>query len=328
MHDRIDGWVDSLLSSDLPIPKLSKAVVPFFLTRPSTDKEEQDLLEALSAYSRPDVYCVILLSASRRVDSPLPRLDYYYTQGSGDDEEIWSCGLTPEMFWEQENNHQRIMQSARQDLSDVIKDIVGEQHRQSGANRSKGYPRQHRSMADRQVAGSIFHLGERGNRHSEEDAQQYSLVIHCDGEERPLGDPSEPPRDIYLTISSTSKKAGPIFRSALPGAIEAVETAVDVHRDSPRDAPLRILIVDTKMAGQVSVAMATALLSCFYASPHEDSGLVRSAVGRAEHRQRLTKDDIRRRLQWIASDFPGANPSRELMVKINQVLLSRPPQNS
>ncbi|KAF8940352.1 hypothetical protein BGZ58_006815 [Dissophora ornata] len=46
---------------------------------------------------------VICLSASRVVPDGMEECDgYLYVQGSGDDEEMWSKGLTPDLFWENE----------------------------------------------------------------------------------------------------------------------------------------------------------------------------------------------------------------------------------
>lgn len=54
-------------------------------------------------YSQVGFFPVICLSASRVVPEGMEECDgYLYVQGSGDDEEMWSKGLSPDLFWENE----------------------------------------------------------------------------------------------------------------------------------------------------------------------------------------------------------------------------------
>ncbi|MCO5583777.1 hypothetical protein L7F22_037691 [Adiantum nelumboides] len=56
IEDRVEGWVEALLQSDLPIVKLDKPLRPLFVTPSRIDEEEKD------------VYPVVALSASVMVD--------------------------------------------------------------------------------------------------------------------------------------------------------------------------------------------------------------------------------------------------------------------
>ena len=40
--------------------------------------------------------------------------------------------------------------------------------------------------------------------------------------------------------------------------------------------------------------------------------------------QAVTKDSIRKRLQWVLECRPGANPSRTTLKRVNEFLLSAP----
>lgn len=322
MQQRLKQWVDEFTSSDLPIPRLEKPIVPLFLTRPAAaaddDVEEQEAFFAsLRGFQfSSQVYTVVLLSASRRVDLPTLSKDgmFYYTQGSGDDEEIWSGGLTPQMFWDAEN-HARIMSATSQELPQVIDHIV-----RATTNMGRAL---HASRDDVRVAQSIFTLGNRPLDHAftAVERKRHSLLIHCDGprldaasEDTPSDDDDTAATAMYLAIPH-GKNSGPSFRAGIEESIHAVERLLEARPA----APPHILIVDSEK-GSLSAALATALLSAFYTSP---GALMMSPEDLTSHRRTLTKDDVRRRLQWIARDVPDANPSRLLMSRINEVLVSR-----
>jgi len=82
---------------------------------------------------------VICLSASRVVQDGMEEQDgYLYVQGSGDDEEMWSKGLTPDLFWnnldylledgitadECESRAKRVVQESRRSLLETSKHIA------------------------------------------------------------------------------------------------------------------------------------------------------------------------------------------------------------
>lgn len=78
--------------------KLLKPIRPIWLT-PQSFLLRHDLPD----YSQCAFLPVICLSASRVVQDGMEERDgYLYVQGSGDDEEMWSKGLKPELLWENE----------------------------------------------------------------------------------------------------------------------------------------------------------------------------------------------------------------------------------
>lgn len=56
------------------------------------------------------------------------------------------------------------------------------------------------------------------------------------------------------------------------------------------------------------------------AAPTRSAALDQVALQR--HRARLSKDDTRRRLQWLIASAPQASPSRGYLLRVNEVLLS------
>ncbi|KAF9206886.1 hypothetical protein BGZ49_001611 [Haplosporangium sp. Z 27] len=78
--------------------RLLKPIRPIWLT-PQSFLFKDDMPD----YSQVAFFPVICLSASRVVPEGMEECDgYLYVQGSGDDEEMWSEGLTPDLFWNNE----------------------------------------------------------------------------------------------------------------------------------------------------------------------------------------------------------------------------------
>ncbi|KAI8606262.1 tRNA A64-2'-O-ribosylphosphate transferase [Dissophora ornata] len=99
--DKISGFAQKLLRfTDLtPLTmRLLKPIRPIWFTPQSFF-----LRDDMPDYSEVAFFPVICLSASRVVPDGMEECDgYLYVQGSGDDEEMWSKGLTPDLFWENE----------------------------------------------------------------------------------------------------------------------------------------------------------------------------------------------------------------------------------
>ncbi|KAI1316232.1 hypothetical protein EDD11_010279 [Mortierella claussenii] len=103
--EKIDGFAEKLMLtmrfSDLTFltMRLRKPIRPIWLT-PQSFLFKDDMPDYSDAAFLP----VICLSASRVVPEGMEERDgYLYVQGSGDDEDMWSSGLTPDLFWENED---------------------------------------------------------------------------------------------------------------------------------------------------------------------------------------------------------------------------------
>ncbi|KAF9914406.1 hypothetical protein BX616_008375 [Lobosporangium transversale] len=99
--EKIDQFAEKLMRfTDLtPLTmRLKKPIRPIWLT-PQSFLFKDDMPD----YSDVAFFPVICLSASRVVKDGMEECDgYLYVQGSGDDEDMWSNGLTPSLFWENE----------------------------------------------------------------------------------------------------------------------------------------------------------------------------------------------------------------------------------
>ncbi|KAG0327062.1 hypothetical protein BGZ99_008402 [Dissophora globulifera] len=100
--ERIPGFAEKLMRfTDLTplMTQLPKPIRPIWFTPQSFFLKNE-----MPDYSEVAFFPVICLSASRVVgpEGMEERDGYLYVQGSGDDEEMWSRGLTPDLFWEHE----------------------------------------------------------------------------------------------------------------------------------------------------------------------------------------------------------------------------------
>ncbi|KAG0050683.1 hypothetical protein BGZ83_004513 [Gryganskiella cystojenkinii] len=97
--EKISGFADKLMRFTDMTPlttRLLKPIRPIWLTPQSFIMKDDP-----PDYTQVGFLPVICLSASRVVqDGMEERNGYLYVQGSGDDEEMWSKGLTPDLFWE------------------------------------------------------------------------------------------------------------------------------------------------------------------------------------------------------------------------------------
>ncbi|KAF9579421.1 hypothetical protein BGW38_004320 [Lunasporangiospora selenospora] len=102
INAKISGFAERLLRfTDLkPLTtRLLKPLRPIWLTPQSFL-----LKDNMPDYEQLSFYPVICLCASQVAQDGMEERDgYLYVQGSGDDEEMWSKGLTPELFWENED---------------------------------------------------------------------------------------------------------------------------------------------------------------------------------------------------------------------------------
>ncbi|WVQ99686.1 hypothetical protein IAU59_006825 [Kwoniella sp. CBS 9459] len=125
IEERLDEWAETLEASTLPLPNLTKPLRPFFI-HPSTSYPPQ-------IPDDPPYTPIICLSASRWVgaggNDEVPTVTklgertvgFEYVPGGGDDDELWSRGLTPPVF---HANKGTILAKERDDLPGYVDELV------------------------------------------------------------------------------------------------------------------------------------------------------------------------------------------------------------
>ncbi|CAG7850731.1 SubName: Full=Related to 2`-O-ribosyl phosphate transferase RIT1 {ECO:0000313/EMBL:CCA68512.1} [Serendipita indica DSM 11827] len=105
-------------ASSFILPPLDKPLRPFWISPRSS---------VLPSFGQdPEFYPVICISASKVISDGLERRQagYTYIQGSGDDHESWSMGLTPPIYWERKRE---LLAVTQDDLPNTVKQIVLEE---------------------------------------------------------------------------------------------------------------------------------------------------------------------------------------------------------
>ncbi|KAG8838102.1 hypothetical protein FRB91_007786, partial [Serendipita sp. 411] len=137
MEERLPELVNKFLASSFfsHMPDLQWPLRPLWITPQSSNipslnhsssRVDQSTTPLANAQMNQSFYPVICISASKTgtTDTDQTRvehLDYNYVQGSGDDHESWSIGLTPDLFW---TYHDQLLTCEKEKLEDLVKQIV------------------------------------------------------------------------------------------------------------------------------------------------------------------------------------------------------------
>ncbi|KAG0708686.1 tRNA A64-2'-O-ribosylphosphate transferase [Suillus ampliporus] len=114
MEKKLDGWADELVASFYVLPKLKYPLRPIWITPSTTVFPKFPDSDAERRF-----YPIICISASKQVLDGVERrvTGFAYIQGSGDDHELWSMGLTPAQFWKHKSN---ILHANRSELPTLV----------------------------------------------------------------------------------------------------------------------------------------------------------------------------------------------------------------
>lgn len=124
--------------------------------------------------------------------------------------------------------------------------------------------------------------------------------------------PIPPPIPSVLRVPGYHPKQHPtqFLARTLPASLAFIHS----HLASSPDSNVTITCKDGK---DLSVGIATAALTLYF----DDSGEFRGEPT-ASGSTAATKDSIKRRLQWVLSACPSANPARATLRRINEYLMS------
>ncbi|CAE6471058.1 unnamed protein product [Rhizoctonia solani] len=284
MSDGINKWAELLNSSEYKLPILTKPLRPFWISPDSSNPRPPTVDESTPFYA------VVCLSASQRVqDGADRRLGFTYVQGSGDDHEMWSKGLTPDLFWRYKSE---LLACDQDDLEDSIPQILED------ARKSDGIAMLHPIKA---VQGRIL-VGTSAANHpmylGDPDTCA-ALVLASDLES------NTPPTTLRVRDFYPKQHPTEFLTQTLPLSLQFILTQL-------QRPTLRVCIL-CKDAKDLSVGIATAAITLYFNEAGEFIG---------DTAQPVTKDMAKRRLQWVLSSCPGANPSRATLKRVNEYLMS------
>lgn len=284
MESLVPGLAQSLLASSFDLPRLENPLRPFWVTvRSSTHGLPPDCLP------------VICVSASKQVADGIERraTTYTYIQGAADDHESWSMGLTPSMFWA---NQEEFLTCSRDLTPQLIERVVH-------SSISGGKERQVRAIDAVNGRISLSSLS------SVKQLRGDAMVIQVD----------KPPHD--LTISTALMNPRHLIVYAKDGKTDQAQLlheilpAVDRFGQDWLRSNQSLVVADVEACYDISIGILMLLLVRHF----DDEGHRREEGQSCE----VSKVAMRRRLEWIQQSIPRANPSRTTMKRVNEYAISQ-----
>ncbi|KAF8055783.1 tRNA A64-2'-O-ribosylphosphate transferase [Lyophyllum atratum] len=336
IEQRIDAWADALFNSSFELPALPAPLRPFWITPATTTFPSFPNLDP------PPFLPVICLSASRQSDDARRPGGFAYIQGSGDDHELWSMGLTPTHYWRHAST---LLAASRPELSELIKTLLSSD---LGGN-SNDYSITKRSeiIAIAKVGGrmNLCTFAELKEAGREEDAA-YVLLPTKPSDTPPTSNPSghEQTNKQILTLSLAPRVKTHLTQTLLPRALPFIDVQLSRGR--------KVYIVcggeNANQQSELGDEGIAILLAALVVSFDGEGVFISFTGGNTTNTPEAEEDDvgvekkgneqgllqkvvippdtdktrIRTRLEWIIACRPGVNPARVTLKRVNEFLMS------
>lgn len=291
---------------------LKKPLRPLWITPEFSAASQRDVTTAFNT--------VVCCAASRRVIGA-EASENGYIQGAGDDSEGWSHGLTPTVFWEHKD---QLLTIIEEDMPALIQHLI----------------RSRPDIGDNdaiRLGSSTLYIGTIGNTSTPE---VYDGIIVC-GNVSPSKHGSKPEdarkngTRILHFLCGDGKLGSRALRSQLPLLMPYVRSL------TIGDKPPKILMA-CSTGKDLAVGVALAVLCLFfdddcmltlYTLEYPSAILTGCLLPlltkgwadnfRVETSKAIDKSIIRRRLTYITTAKPDANPSRSTLQSVNAFLMPR-----
>ncbi|KAF7954907.1 uncharacterized protein EAE97_000166 [Botrytis byssoidea] len=299
MANLIPQFVQAFQTLNLPIAsfreKFHKPIRPIWVTPESQISETSEIFE--------DFHPVVCCTVSRRVSGG-EISEGGYIQGAGDDTENWAHGLTPPIFW---TNQEILFETSEEDLPGLIGTLI---HQTGSSLRSNDKLRIVKPTSCLSIS-TIDALPPPNTNSS-----TCTIVLS----------PKVTPKDTWhtspsrLDIGLGAKKVGSKnLRAALPTISSFFLEYLHTSSANKSSDPSIQIIIACETGHDLSIGVALALL-CLYFADNGDLKVVRGEEERED--ASVNKDFIRQRLTWISTSMPDANPSRATLQSVNSFLMS------
>mgnify|MGYP002713641075 FL=1 len=297
---RLAHWTEAFLASDYTVPRLEKPLCPLFA--------HPGAVPPIPPACAEQVHHVVLASVSS-VDEIAGAYGATYVQGAGDDHESWALGLTPDVFW---RNRSRLLDPhlERTDREALVRTLVAQRVSETHG-KIPWLPQDSDDVI--RIGATRLVAAQRPVDHvfGPEERNAYALLVHS-SRTAAEGDDADP-RVLYLGIPE-GKRGLNDFARALPRVVDAVTEAL-VETDAGDRREVLICGAD---GYHVPGALLIAILA---ASFDERRALITSPAARQAHRRSLSKDETRRRLQWVVGASEQISPSRAHLQRVNAALI-------
>lgn len=267
---------------------ISKPLRPIWVTPDSNISQTNEIFQ--------DFHPIICCTVSSRIPSTeLGGGDYI--QGAGDDTENWAHGLTPSIFWA---NQESLLSTSEYDLPALIETLI-----QRTAETQTGGGDHLRCI---KPTSSLFvtHLPALEANNIDPTACVITLLPRVTKED--TWETSKTRLDVGL---GPHKLGSRNLRQALP-AIVAFASSILYPETQPESE--RHIIIACETGKDLSIAVAVALLCLFF----NDEG---ELLSERRNKSTIDKAFIRHRLGWISTSMPDANPNRASLQSVNSFLM-------
>ncbi|KAK6593458.1 hypothetical protein H4I95_11247 [Botrytis cinerea] len=298
MANLIPQFVQAFQTLNLPIEsfreKIHKPIRPIWMTPESQISETGEIFK--------DFHPVVCCTVSRRVSGG-EISEGGYIQGAGDDTENWAHGLTPNIFW---SNQEILFETSEEDLPGLIETLINQTSSSLGSSDNLRIVKPTSCLS----ISTIDALPP-----PTPNINTCIIVLL----------PKLTPKETWhtsptrLDIGLGAKKVGSKnLRAALPTISSFFLENLSAH-PAPQSSDTSIqIIVACESGHDLSVGVALALLCLYF----EHSGKLKSGSGEGGEKAEVNKDFIRQRLTWISTSMPDANPSRATLQSVNSFLMS------
>ncbi|GAA5992732.1 hypothetical protein JCM5350_004294 [Sporobolomyces pararoseus] len=303
---QIEKWATDLASSayDLTTLKsLDRPLRPYFVS-PSSSFSRHNASDFSTCYP---IICASASKLAEEADGMERARGFTYVQGSGDDHEGWSKGLTPKVFWDFADE---ILSASREEIDSTISRILDETSISTGLASTSISNRSTPSSSTR-IRSTRINLAFVVDKLGELPSTTQSISVAATKvipPSRSIDDESDP-----LDLVAKPGKAG--YTSFFTNLEKTLELASKQIREENRDVVIYVRPSDSQSeADDLGIAITLILLVRLY----DDAGSLLSAPPSP-----ISKDLIRLRLQWILEAFPSINPSRAVLNRVNEFLIRR-----
>jgi len=276
-------------------PHISKPLRPVWVTPDSNLKQTSNIFE--------DFHPVVCCTVSRRVVGG-ELSEGGYIQGAGDDTENWAHGLSPRVYWE---NREVLLSAPEAELPDLIERLVAH----AATAGSPGG-----QMKCLKPTSCLFVTPITGLLVNGMPSDAFTIVLHP----KITGESAWQISSTRVDVGLGPHKLGSRnLRNALPLIVDFLRTAL-----APRKTEMgqelvmqKHIVIACENGKDLSIGVALAILCLFF----DDTG---SLLRDPSQGANLDKNFVRRRLSWISTSMPDANPSRATLQSVNSYLMERP----
>ncbi|BGP12529.1 hypothetical protein JCM10213_007627 [Rhodosporidiobolus nylandii] len=315
---KVEGWAKDLVNSAYDLASLralTRPLRPFFVSPAST------LTTPQPASSFTTCYPVVCCSASKLADEAdgMERSHgFTYVQGSGDDHEQWSRGLTPAIFWKHADE---ILFADREDIDEVIARIMLEEYSLKEKEEAEAGDASEVTCTPVRSTNLSLAFAAEASALASSSAPLITIAVSKSAPtSSALPTDSPPPSSPIALLTRPGKPGYPSFFSSAEGS--ALRQALGLAEGELKEGrEVRVAVLKNEEGWQSEANDLGVAVGLILLVRHFDGDA--RLLSPESPPQTVTKDLIRLRLQWILENFPTVNPSRASLNQVNSLLMSQ-----